>query len=155
MTNESRKPVKMTQHDRLLSLLTLRPDSAQYALRKKSSRQIKYLKKNYPQAWLKVLEHIVFGKVTKVSKSAAINTSVLCMYRALIDRQSFSFTWMEFGGKRLRKVDLNCVDDWDKVETAFYSDWRGKDEKLKKFELEDEEPTLEGFMELLSLVTKT
>jgi len=156
MTNESRKPVKLTQHDRLLSLLTLTPDIAKSALRKKSSRQIEYLRMNYPLAWRAVLEHIVFGRVTKISASAKFNKSVLCMYRALMERQSFSHTWAEFhGGKRPNLVDLNCVDDWGKVETAFYSDWRDKDEHLKTFELENEQPTFESFVELLDSVTKT
>lgn len=155
MTNESRKPVKITQHDRLLSLLTLTPDFAKSVLRKKSSRQIEYLKKNYPEAWLKVLEHIALGRVTKINGAAKYNRAVLSMYRTLMERQSYSYTWAEFGGKRPNMVELNSIDDWDKVETAFYSDWRGKDEQLKKFELENERPTLESFMELLDSVTKT
>jgi hypothetical protein len=156
VTKQARKARKFSQHDRLLSLLVLNPEQAKSALRKKSSRQIEYLRLNYPEAWRKVLEHIVFGRVTKISVSAKFNKSVLCMYRALMERQSFSHTWAEFhGGKRPNLVDLNCVDDWDKVETAFYSDWRDKDEHLKTFELENEQPTFESFVELLDSVTKT
>ena len=148
-----KKKDELINAEQLKAIELLNPTDAEMVVLSMSTQEREEAKLNHPDEWTSLLEYIVFrpAKMKRRNDELPDFRAMICMYRAMLDSQSFAKTWTDYhGGKRPKKIELKNIDQWDALERAFYGNWNDRKNVLRHFGFQNQIPTREDFSELLS-----